>query len=140
MPTETNVYIVLTDALNQALNTNRQSKGLTKLEEALIARKLGILFAFKGNEHLNFKAEQVKLNTSQLTTLHEIIDQYFNVDMANDIRVLAIKQENYAENLDTNSGNSTPSSSTDNKGLFNKVKGFFKRKSKVEEGRLTYES
>jgi hypothetical protein len=126
MPIEKNLYIILTDALNQALNVKRQKLGLTKLEEALIARKLGILFAFKTNKHVNFKAEQVEFNANELVTLHDIIAHYFNVDM--DIRDLAFKQKNIPKNMDTYSHDKTTSSSTDNKGLFNKIKGLFKRK------------
>jgi hypothetical protein len=57
------------------------------------------------------------------------LDQYFNADMTNDIRAFAIKQEIEPENKVAN----TPSSQSENIGHFDKIKGFFKIKSKTQE-------
>ena len=130
MPNEKNVYLILTDELNKALNNKRQNKGLMKIENTLIARKLGILFAFKAGKHINFNAEHVELNEGQLLDLQEIIDQYFNVDMTDDIHVLAIKPEDMPKNMATNKLGSP----TTNKSFINKVKGFFKER--VQETRI----
>jgi hypothetical protein len=133
--TQESVYIIPTGVLFHALNVNRQNKGLTKIEDALIARKLGILFTFKTNDRINFKDDMVKLNEAQLMSLQKILDQYFNANMTNDIRAFAIKPEIEPEIETANTHHHTPSSQSENEniGHFDKIKGFFKIKSKTQE-------
>jgi hypothetical protein len=92
------VYHISTKLLIKILNLNRESKNLGKLEDALIARKLGILYTFKTNVYLNFKNDYVSLILDELIILEEIIDYYFNVEMkAETMKCFTIrleKQEN----------------------------------------------
>ncbi len=115
MRNEKNTYILLTRALIKALNAKRKEKGLTTIEDSLIARKLGILFAFKSNNHVNFQAEHVEIDESQMTILQELLDQYFNVNMTNDIHQFAIIPEH--QGVESHNGIA----------LENKHKGFFKK-------------
>ena len=61
MPANQQQYIVPTGVLFYILNINRKTKQLASVEEALIARKLGILFTFKTNHYINFKEEIILL-------------------------------------------------------------------------------
>ena len=91
MPANQQKYIVPTGVLFYILNINRQTKELASVEEALISRKLGILFTFKTNHYINFKEEIVLLDDEELLILAEIINEYFNVDMGHKINQIAIK-------------------------------------------------
>jgi hypothetical protein len=94
------VYHISTKLLIKILNLNRENKGLGKLEDALIARKLGILYTFKTNTYLNFKDDCVNLMLDELTILEEIIDYYFNVEMkADTIKCFTIKLEKQQNTL-----------------------------------------
>ena len=86
-------HIVPTGVLFYLLNINRQTKELASVEEALIARKLGILFTVKANHYINFKEEIVLLTNDELLLLIEIIKKYFNVDMSEKINQIAIKPD-----------------------------------------------
>jgi RecG-like helicase len=100
------VYHISTKLLIKILNLNRENKGLGKLEDALIARKLGILYTFKTNTYLNFKDDCVNLMLDELTILEEIIDYYFNVEMkADTMKCFTIKLENKQNTLITNEQN-----------------------------------
>ena len=87
-------HIVPTGVLFYLLNLNRQTKELASVEEALIARKLGILFTVKANHYINFKEEIVRLNDDELLLLAEIINEYFDIDMSEKIKQIAIKPDN----------------------------------------------
>jgi len=89
----TQQHIVPTGVLFYLLNINRQTQGLASIEEALIARKLGILFTVKANHYINFKEEIVLLTNDELLLLIEIINKYFNVDMSDKINQIAIKPD-----------------------------------------------
>lgn len=94
------VYHISTKLLIKILNLNRENKGLGKLEDALIARKLGILYTFKTNVYLNFKSDYVNLMLDELTILEEIIDYYFNVEMkAATMKCFTIKLEKQENTL-----------------------------------------
>jgi hypothetical protein len=94
------VYHISTKLLIKILNLNRESKNLGKLEDALIARKLGILYTFKTNVYLNFKNDYVSLILDELIILEEIIDYYFNVEMkAANIKCFTIKLEKQENTL-----------------------------------------
>ncbi len=94
------VYHISTKLLIKILNLNRENKGLGKLEDALIARKLGILYTFKTNVYLNFKNDYVNLMLDELTILEEIIDYYFNVEMkAATMKCFTIKLEKQENTL-----------------------------------------
>ncbi|MEN8221090.1 MAG: hypothetical protein ABFS56_33015 [Pseudomonadota bacterium] len=120
-------YIIPTDVLFHALNVNRQNKGLTIIENALIARKLGILFTFKTNDRINFQDDMVNLNDAQLIILQDILEYYFNADMTIDIRAFAIKQADGQENRVANTHHESPLSQPENVGYFKKIKGFLKK-------------
>jgi hypothetical protein len=92
-------YMIPTGVLFYTLNANRQNKGLASIEEALIARKLGILFTFKTNNYINFKEEFVHLlNDKELLILEDIINEYFDVDMGEKLNQIAIKLSNPLNN------------------------------------------
>ncbi len=94
------VYHISTKLLIKKLNLNRENKGLGKLEDALIARKLGILYTFKTNVYLNFKNDYVNLMLDELIILEEIIDYYFNVEMkAETMKCFTIKLEKQEHTL-----------------------------------------
>jgi len=119
-------YIINTTMLFYALNASRKKSKLAEIDNALISSKLGILFALRTNGYVNFKGEQIELSNSQLTVLKEIFIQHFNVDMANEIRMLAVEQEQPTINTQNNS--------PVKKGFFNKIRGFLKPGPKVQEG------
>ncbi len=121
---QTSIYLIPTTVLFDTLNTTRQNRGLMKIENSLIARKLGILLAFKADDCINFKNEYIKLNENQLVSLQEIISYYFDVDMNDELRAIAVKQEQ--ESLVTNIRHNKPSPPDNNQGLMSKIKGFFK--------------
>lgn len=128
-----NIYTINTGALFYALNTHRKSKGLTEIDNPLIASKLGILFALKTNGYVNFKGERVELNDAQLIALQEILDQHFNAEMTDEIRSIVITQEQLQANRVVDIRRRSSSLQSDSNGFFNKVKGFLKMKSKIQE-------
>jgi len=128
---EKNLYTINMGALFYALNANRTKQGLIEIEHALIASKLGILFALKTNAYVNFKCEIIELNDAQLIALHEIFEQHFNAGMIEEIRTLVIIQESQPEKVDIH--HLTPSSRTRNTGFFSKIKGFLKMRPEVQE-------
>jgi hypothetical protein len=130
--TEKNIRIINTTMLFYAVNVNRKNNGLTEIDNPVIASKLGILFALKTNGYVNFKGERVELNDEQLTALQEILDQHFNAQMADELRTLAVTPEPLQENQGSELYHRTPSSQA-GKGFFNKIKGFLKTKSKIQE-------
>ena len=93
MPANQQQYIVPTGVLFYLLNVNRKTKQLASVEEALIARKLGILFTFKTNNYINFKEDIILLNDKELLLLAELINEYFDVDMSDKIKQIAIKPD-----------------------------------------------
>lgn len=129
------VYVISTNMLFDVLNINRQNKGISEIENTLIARKLGILFIFKTNDHLNFYEDMVKLTGAQLTALQEILDYYFDVDMADDIRAFAITQEYWQEEPATNSRHK-PSSSANTVDFVSKIKRFLRPKTEIQESHV----
>jgi len=128
-----NIYTINTGALYYALNAHRKSKELTEIDNPLIASKLGILFALKTNGYVNFKGECVELNDAQLIALQEILDQHFNAEMTDEIRALVITQEQLQANRVVEIRRRSSSLQADSNGLFNKIKGFLKMKSKIQE-------
>lgn len=130
--TEKNIRIINTAMLFYAVNVNRKNNGFTEIDNPVIASKLGILFALKTNGYVNFKGERVELNDAQLTALQEILEQHFNAEMTEELRTLAVRPGQLQENQHTEVHHHTPFSQT-NKGIFNKIKGFLKTKSKVQE-------
>ena len=99
MPANQQQYIVPTGVLFYILNINRKTKQLSSVEEALIARKLGILFTFKTNHYINFKEEIILLNDKELLILAELINEYFDVDMSDKLNEIAIKPDNGGNTL-----------------------------------------
>ncbi len=128
-----NAYTINTSALFYALNSHRKNKNLTEIDHPLIASKLGILFALKTNGYVNFKSDIVQLNDAQLIALREILDQHFDANITEQIRMLVTTSET------VNSGNtehiiSATSSELEKKsGIFGKIKGLFRNKSRVQE-------
>jgi hypothetical protein len=120
MPADQKQYIIPTGVLFHLLNVNRQSKGLANLEDALIARKLGILFTFKTNNYRNFKIEFVKLNDGDLLILTEIFNQYFNVNINEEkLKYIAIEPNNANRNEKLHQ-------IPEKQSFFSKIKGFLK--------------
>lgn len=125
MPANQKQYILPMGVLFYTLNLKRQSKGLASVEEALIARKLGILFTFKTNNYLNFKADVVQLNEEELLILKEIINEYFNVDMEDTLTQIAIQPKNAPDN-ETHKQHELAASPEKQTGFFNKIQSFLK--------------
>ncbi len=123
-------YIISIDALFYSVNNKRVETDLTIIENALIASQLGILFTLKTHAYVNFKNEYVLLNDAQLLALQNILMQYFNIDMANEIRYLVKKQVNDTEVIKEH--HFTPASD-EKKGFLNKVKGLFRIQTKRQE-------
>lgn len=131
--TESNVYIIFTDPLFQALNAKRKNNALPEIENVLIASKLGILFTLRTHNYINFKGEHVAINDDQLLELQEIIKQHFNVDMTTEILSLMITQEKQQEKRADHTRHLMSPLQTKSKGLFNKIKGFLKKNADVQE-------
>ncbi|OQY55720.1 MAG: hypothetical protein DRR08_12275 [Candidatus Parabeggiatoa sp. nov. 2] len=127
------IYAINMGALFEALNANRKNNGFLEIDNPLIASKLGILFALKTNGYINFKGERVELNDTQLIALQEILDQHFNAEMTHEIRALVTMQAPVQQNSAADKRHRSPSSRADNTGLFTKIKGFLKIKSKIQE-------
>lgn len=122
---EQNTYVLHIGTLFNALNRSRSNNNLQRIENPLIASKLGILFALKTSSYVNFKGEYTKLDDYQLLVLQEICEEHFNVHLAREIRNLATLE--YPQ--PTTELLSTPEQS----GFIQKIKGFFKHKTKVQE-------
>ena len=122
-------YLINTGRLFYVLNTNRKNNGLMEIDNPLIASKLGILFALKTNGYVNFRDKSIRLNNDQLVALQEILDQHFNIEMTDEFRTLMLTQDNSV----IDNRHSRLSSSLDNEGFFNKIKGFLKPKPKIQE-------
>ncbi len=119
-------YIINTTMLFYALNASRKKAQLAEIDNALISSKLGILFALRTNSYVNFKGEQIELDSDKLIILKEVFTQHFNVDMTNEIHLLAVEQEQQTNNI--------PNPSTEKKGFFNRIRGFLKPEPKIQEG------
>jgi hypothetical protein len=126
---EKNFYLIHMATLFNALNRNRRNNNLDKIDNSVIASKLGILFALKTNNYVNFKSEYVKLELSQLTALQDILSEHFNANMTAEFRTLAAPQQPLSQKTIA----SDTSSSSPKENFFNKMKGFFKSRSKVQE-------
>ena len=118
-------YILHIGTLFNALNRNRRQNNLERIENPLIASKLGILFALRTSTYVNFKGEYVTLNEQQLLILQEICVEHFNVHLDKEIRNLTTLDAPEP----TPESSTTPTSS----GFIGKIKGFFKLKPKVQE-------
>jgi hypothetical protein len=128
---DNHIYMINTDALFNALNTHRKDHGLTEIDHPLIASKLGILFALKTNGYVNFKGEFVEIDDSQLIALQEILEQHFNANMIGKLRSLILTPAQVEESMAAEIRHLTPTSQSQESGLFKKIKGLFK--SKVQE-------
>jgi hypothetical protein len=131
--TESNVYIIFTAPLFHVLNAKRKNNALPEIENALIASKQGILFTLRTHNYINFKGDQVAFNDDQLLELQEIIKQHFNVDMTTEILSLMITQEKRQEKRAAHTRHPMSQLQTNSKGLFNKIKFFFKINTGVRE-------
>ncbi|MCK5719267.1 MAG: hypothetical protein KAH84_04870 [Thiomargarita sp.] len=117
-------YTIAISALFLSLNTQRKYHKLVKIENSLVASKLGILFALTTSTYINFKGESIELDDSQLLALQDIFVQHFNVNMATEIHKLAKITDDIEEsNL----------SSDSNQGFIKKIKGFLKIRPKIQE-------
>ena len=128
------VYTINTGALFYALNFHRKSKNLAEIDNTLIASKLGILFALKTNGYVNFKTDLIQLNDAQLIALREILEQHFDANITEQIRTLVITAETVTtdNSVETEQPISTPNPEKKS-GLFGKIKGLFRNKSRVQE-------
>jgi hypothetical protein len=120
---EKNIYILPMEALFYTLNQHRKINGLPEIEHSLIASKLGILFTLKNKSYINFKGEQVELYESQLIVLQEILVNYFNVEMIDEILSIAIKRPLQDEICIRNI---QQTQQPKHKNLFYQIKGFLK--------------
>ena len=130
------VYTINTGALFYALNFHRKSKNLAEIDNTLIASKLGILFALKTNGYINFKTDLIQLNDAQLIALREILEQHFDANITEQIRTLVITAETVTTDNSSETAEhliSPPPESEKKSGLFGKIKGLFKNKSRVQE-------
>jgi len=89
--TEENYYMVDITILFKMINTLRKNQYLGEIEDLSIANKLGILFALKTHCYLNFKEKLIKLPTSHLVVLQEIITQQFNVTI--DLKLFTVANQ-----------------------------------------------
>jgi hypothetical protein len=131
-----NAYTINTGALFHALNSHRKSRNLTEIDNPLIASKLGILFALKTNGYVNFKSDLVQLNDTQLIALREILDQHFDANITEQIRMLVTASATVNTNNSGNTEHITSSTSAElekKSGILSKIKGFFRNKSRVQE-------
>ena len=133
---EKHLYIINVPKLFSALNNKREIHGLTGIDHPLIASKLGILFALKTNGYVNFKGDTVELNDSQLIALQEILDQHFNAEMTAEIRHLVIAEEQWSKagaSTHLSQSSSSSAATTQKTGFLNKIRGFFKNKTKLQQ-------
>lgn len=117
-------YVINTTMLFYALNANRKKSQLSEIDNVLISSKLGILFALRTNSYINFKGEQIELAENQIVVLKDIFSQHFDVNMTNEIHMLAVEQEQFSANVQKVSPKKT--------GFFNKIRGFLKPNPKVQ--------
>jgi len=113
--------------LFQQLNEKRLATQQPTLENALLASKLGILIAVKTDKYVNFRHEVIELTSKQVNALSSILDEYFNVNMHQEIREMLIKPS--LEKLHSESElliKENPDSA--NSSFLGKIKRFFGRK------------
>jgi hypothetical protein len=128
-----NAYTINTSALFYALNSHRKNKNLTEIDNPLIASKLGILFALKTNGYVNFKSDIVQLNDTQLIALREILDQHFDANITEQIRMLVTTSETVNSGSTGHILSATSSELEKKSGILGKIKGLFRNKSRVQE-------
>lgn len=111
------------DALNKKRKTNQQEE----IENSLLARKLGILFAIKTDNYVNFKGEFIELNDYQLEALYDILDEYFNVELRQEVQQLIMSTDELRRKIETEEVflTSHPQGNLGSKKLMSKIKGFF---------------
>ena len=122
---DTAVYMISTTTLFGRLNHKREEKQQPTIEDALLASKLGILVAVKTDKYANFKGDFVELDDSQLNELPEVITEYFNVDLKQEIPTMVVDPNAVDNLLNENKQDDTGRSHF---GFFKRLGSFFKRK------------
>ncbi len=119
-----------TALLFDSVNNKRQATQQSVLENALLASKLGILMAVKTDKYINFRHDIVELTGRQVIALTSILDEYFNVNMQQEVRDLLI-EPNMPDTVSNDSalldGLNKQTQNENNQGLFKRIKRFFGR-------------
>ncbi len=119
-------YMISTTRLFGSLNHKREEKQQPTIEDALLASKLGILVAVKTDKYANFKGDFVELDDSQLNELPQVITEYFNVDLKNEISSMLVEPGASLPEINATQKNSEAKPRL---GFFKRLGSFFKRKS-----------
>lgn len=123
-----NLNVINANHFFDALNKRRRVSQQEEIENSLLARKLGILFAIKTDNYVNFKGEFIELTEYQLAALHDILDEYFNVELHEEVRQLILSTEELRKKIETEEVflTSHPQSDLNTKvKLVSRIKGFF---------------
>jgi len=121
-----NLNVINANHFFDSLNKKRKQGQQEEIENSLLARKLGILFAIKTDNYVNFKGDFIELTDYQLDALHDILDEYFNVELREEMRRLIMSTEELQKKIEKEEVflTSHPQSSGKVK-LVSKIKSFF---------------
>lgn len=79
------------------LNQLRTLKTLENIPSNLWEKKLGLLFASRFDQYIDFKAEFIELSNTQLDNLSVLIQQSFDVDIVDMIKPLLLTSHQLTE-------------------------------------------
>lgn len=123
-----NINVIPAASFFSALNRKRKINNLEEIEDTLLARKLGILFAVNTDNYVNFKGEYIELNDVQLVALQGILDEHFDVKMAEEMQSLIMSLDEVKRKIEAEDIylTSRPQSSVNPRvGIVSRIKGFF---------------
>ncbi len=121
-----NLNVINANHFFDSLNKKRKLGQQEEIENSLLARKLGILFAIKTDNYVNFKGDFIELTDYQLDALHDILDEYFNVELREEVHKLVMSNEELQKKIEKEEVFLTSHpQSTGKVKLVSKIKGFF---------------
>jgi hypothetical protein len=72
------------------LNQLRLEQTQEEIPQLLLANKLGLLFAARFDQYLHFKDEFIELSAAQLAGLNEMLQQHFEIEIAERVKPLLL--------------------------------------------------
>ncbi len=88
-----NLNVISSSEFFSIVNKKRINNSLDEIENTLLARKMGILFAVKTDNYVNFKGDYIELNDPQLLSLQDILEEYFDVNMTEELKAMVIDED-----------------------------------------------
>lgn len=123
-----NLNVISASEFFDVVNKKRVSNSLDEIENTLLARKMGILFAVKTDNYVNFKGDYIELNDPQLLSLQDILEEYFDVNMAEELKAMVIDENEMRKKVAEEEiylTTRTQSSVVGQAGFFGKIKSLF---------------